>query len=313
LKAELPQLAPTWQREIELPPVEALGAPERFKPHPDRPQFQLGFLARMIFSCLVDADYIDTELFYKNVSGERNLRDGRCPGLVEVREKLDQYLCRFEADTPVNELRAEILQRVRGNALREPGLFCLTVPTGGGKTLSSLAFALDHAIQHGFRRVIYVIPFTSIVEQNAAVFREAFGELGELAVLEHHSGFLDDDRHSPEARDKLRLAMENWDAPGQTGQSFNLYDRTSKRWHQTWVDSNGGLHEYWGGLKDGNMVFMGQVPLPPGARFAGRHTVRLTFFPLGADRVRQFSEALGPDGTWSVSYDLIYTRRAKTP
>lgn len=213
LKAELPQLAPTWQREIELPPVEALGAPERFKPHPDRPQFQLGFLARMIFSCLVDADYIDTELFYKNVSGERNLRDGRYPELVELRGRLDQYFCRFEADTPVNELRAEILQRVRGNALREPGLFSLTVPTGGGKTLASLAFALDHAIQHGLRRVIYVIPFTSIVEQNAAVFREAFGELGELAVLEHHSAFFDDNKNSPEARDKLKLAMENWDAP----------------------------------------------------------------------------------------------------
>ncbi len=110
------------------------------------------------------------------------------------------------------------------------------------------------------------------------------------------------------------VLIENWDdGQGGTGQSFNLYDRVRQQWHQTWVDSTGGLHEYWGGLKGGNMVFMGEVPLPPSARFAGRHTVRLTFFPLGADKVRQFSEALGPDGTWSVSYDLIYTRRAKTP
>lgn len=109
------------------------------------------------------------------------------------------------------------------------------------------------------------------------------------------------------------VLIENWDdRQGGTGQSFNLYDRVRKQWHQTWVDSTGGLHEYWGERKDGNMVFMGQVPLPPGARFAGRRTVRLTFFPLGADQVRQFSEALGPDGMWSVSYDLIYTRRAKT-
>jgi hypothetical protein len=107
------------------------------------------------------------------------------------------------------------------------------------------------------------------------------------------------------------VLIENWSAPGQTGQSFNLYDRTSKRWHQTWVDSGGGRHEYWGELKDGNMVFAGEIPLGPGSRFAGRRVVRLTFFPMGPDKVRQFSEALNMDGTWSVNYDLIYTRRAK--
>lgn len=106
------------------------------------------------------------------------------------------------------------------------------------------------------------------------------------------------------------VLIENWVATGQTGQSFNIYDRASKRWHQTWVDSGGGLHEYWGELKDGNMVFMGEVPLGPGSRFAGRRVVRLTFFPMGPDTVRQFSEALNMDGTWSVNYDLIYTRRA---
>jgi len=106
------------------------------------------------------------------------------------------------------------------------------------------------------------------------------------------------------------VLIENWDAPGQTGQSFNLYDRASKRWHQTWVDSGGGLHEYWGELKDGNMVFAGEVPLGPASKFAGRRVVRLTFFPMGPDKVRQFSEALNMDGTWSVNYDLIYTRRA---
>jgi CRISPR-associated endonuclease/helicase Cas3 len=212
-KSELPELLPDWQQEIELPPAGALKPPAKFKPHPDRQQFQLGFLARMIFSCLVDADFVDTEAFYKKVSGERNYRDGRYPELSELRAKLNQYLQQFKADTPVNELRAEILRQVRGNAALEPGLFSLTVPTGGGKTLASLAFALDHAIRHGLRRVIYVIPFTSIVEQNAAVFREAFGELGEDAVLEHHSAFFDDSGKSPEARDKLKLAMENWDAP----------------------------------------------------------------------------------------------------
>jgi hypothetical protein len=109
------------------------------------------------------------------------------------------------------------------------------------------------------------------------------------------------------------VIVENWDDRiGGTGQSFNVYDRTRQRWQQTWVDSNGGLHEYWGGLKDGNMVFVGEVPLPASVPFRGKRTVRLTFFPLGPDKVRQFSEALNADGTWSASYDLIYTRRPNT-
>jgi uncharacterized protein DUF1579 len=109
------------------------------------------------------------------------------------------------------------------------------------------------------------------------------------------------------------VITENWDdRQGFTGRSVNVYDRMTKRWHQTWVDSTGGLHEYWGELKDGNMVFVGDVSLGPASRVAGRRTVRMTFFPLGPDKVRQFSESLSPDGTWSINYDLIYTRRAKT-
>jgi hypothetical protein len=109
------------------------------------------------------------------------------------------------------------------------------------------------------------------------------------------------------------VIVENWD-PGQggTGQSFNIYDRVSRRWHQTWVDSGGGLHQYWGELQDGSMVLLGEVPLPPAATFQGRRTVRVTFTPMGADKLRQFSESLNIDGTWSQNYDLIYTRRART-
>lgn len=108
------------------------------------------------------------------------------------------------------------------------------------------------------------------------------------------------------------VLIENWDDKvGGTGQSFNVYDRVRRRWHQTWVDSTGGLHQYEGELKDGNMVFIGEVPLPPASRFQGRRTVRLSFIPMGPDKVRQFSESLNSDGTWSVNYDLIYTRRAK--
>nr|WP_256438115.1 CRISPR-associated helicase Cas3' [Thiomicrorhabdus sp. 6S3-12] len=117
----------------------------------------------------------------------------------------------------VNQLRKEILHTARLKAKLPPGLFTLTVPTGGGKTLSSMAFALDHALAHDMRRVIYVIPFTSIIEQNAKVFREAFGDLGDSSVLEHHSNFDDrkigDKEGVEETRDKLKLAMENWDMP----------------------------------------------------------------------------------------------------
>ena len=108
------------------------------------------------------------------------------------------------------------------------------------------------------------------------------------------------------------VVIENWDdGIGGTGQSFNLYDRVSQQWHQTWVDSNGGLHKYWGGVKDGNMVLVGEVPLPPAARVQGRRTLRVTFIPMGPDKMRQFSESLNSDGTWTANYDLTYTRRAK--
>ncbi len=206
----LPRLLEAWRVEIVLP--ERLQPPP-LKARPERGFFQWAFLGRMLFSCLVDADYLDTEAFYHRVEGRDSLRRQARPSLVELRAALDRHLAEFKGDTPVNRLRGEILAGVRGKASEQPGLFSLTVPTGGGKTLASLAFALDHALAHGLRRVIYVIPFTSIVEQNAAVFRHALGALGEEAVLEHHSAFVDDRRQTLEAKKKLGLAMENWDAP----------------------------------------------------------------------------------------------------
>lgn len=213
----LPPLRGEWQREIVLPEKKALSLPP-IKPHsPERGGFQLAFLVRMLFSCLVDADFLDTEAYYDGLAGKSSARDAPVPHLRALYDRLNAYMAGFTADTEVNRIRAEILGHVRRQAAHEPGLFSLTVPTGGGKTLASLAFALDHAIRHGLRRVIFVIPFTSIVEQNAAVFRQALGPLGEAAVLEHHSAFVaQPPRNEPEhfqAREKLRLAMENWDAP----------------------------------------------------------------------------------------------------
>lgn len=217
----LPPLKDDWQHEIALPEQVT---PPKLVPQNGRGMFQFAFFARMLFSCLVDADYLDTESFYDRVAlpGQPNDRSASralaSPSLESLRERLDTYLSGFDADSHVNRVRAEILAHTRKAATHAPGLFSLTVPTGGGKTLASLAFALDHAIAHGLRRVIFVIPFTSIVEQNAAVFRTALGDLGEAAVLEHHSAFVAaqlprSDAERYQAKEKLRLAMENWDAP----------------------------------------------------------------------------------------------------
>lgn len=210
-RSTLPTLLPDWQGEIDLPDSVAL--PERFIPVKHRLGFQFSLLTRMIFSCLVDADFIDTDNFYRRIEDKLPREENVGPSLVALRERLDAHLAGKPKEGGINPLRTDILAHVRGKAGESPGLFSLTVPTGGGKTLTSLAFALDHAIAHGLRRVIYVIPFTSIIEQTAAVFRKAFGELGEDAVLEHHSAFFDDPKSEPQSVEKRKLAMENWDAP----------------------------------------------------------------------------------------------------
>lgn len=177
-----------------------------FRVDSDRFGFQLQFFVRMLFSCLVDADYLDTEAcLNKEKAGWRT----GYPELKVLREcfwkRFDALRERADPALNVNQQRERVLQDCRDAALNEAGLYSLTVPTGGGKTLSSLAFALEHAKTHGKRRIIYVIPFTSIIEQNATVFRDM---LGDDVVLEHHCNFI------PDQSDwKTRLASENWDAP----------------------------------------------------------------------------------------------------
>lgn len=161
---------------------------------------------RILFSCLVDADFLDTERY---MAPERfELRDS-LPKLQELLPVFDQYMADLSAKAPpseVNRLRAAILGQCQAKAMEAPGLFSLTVPTGGGKTLSSMAFALEHAKAHGKRRIIYVIPYTSIIEQTADIFRGIFGE----AVIEHHSNAEADPEQETS---QSRLACENWDAP----------------------------------------------------------------------------------------------------
>lgn len=170
-------------------------------------ELSLSIWIRMLFSCLVDADCLDAESF---INPEKaNLRVGY-PMLTDLIPLFEEYMTRKTAEssnTRVNRIRSEVLQACRNRADDSPGLFTLTVPTGGGKTLSSMAFALRHAVAHNKRRIIYVIPYTSIIEQTADQFRDIFGDV----VLEHHSNLDVADVSREDTRN--RLACENWDAP----------------------------------------------------------------------------------------------------
>ncbi len=184
----------------------------RFVAENIRTPFVPALFTRMIFSALVDADFLATEAF---MSSDRAVLR-RKPGatlLPKLLELLERRIAEFPApENEVDRARVHVHAECASAAEKSPGLFSLTVPTGGGKTLSSLGFALRHAIKYGQRRVIYVIPFTSIIEQNAAVFDDVFQTLTESEpdpiVLQHHSNL------SPEEEtERTRLAAENWDAP----------------------------------------------------------------------------------------------------
>lgn len=199
LEKELPEIKfplkePEFEKNLPFKIIDA----QRFG-------FHLQFFVRMVFSCLVDADFLDTE-----AALDKNRSQWRAsyPSLNDLHGRFWQIFNNMRAKvdhTNVNLQREIVLNDCLATAQHNPGMFSLTVPTGGGKTLSSLAFALEHAKKFNKRRIIYVIPFTSIIEQNASVFRKV---LGEDAVLEHHCNFIPDDSDW-----KTRLASENWDAP----------------------------------------------------------------------------------------------------
>lgn len=180
-----------------------------------RDKYAAHFYTRMLFSCLVDADFLNTEAFMKDEAPPRGGGDniGR---LLELHDKYAQEHFSAKPGAAVNAInkkRSEILRECRASGECPQGLYTLTVPTGGGKTIASLAFALSHAVANKKRRVIYVVPYTSIIEQSASVFSDI---LGSDNVLEHHShvDYTDDsmDAENLPAMRK-RLAAENWDAP----------------------------------------------------------------------------------------------------
>lgn len=198
----------SYQLEIELPKSPQI---KRLIPViPDKPFFTISFLIRMIYSCLVDADFLDTEGYMTDNTVIRQTGDD----ISTLNRRLNHYLKRYEGQNGIiNQKRKEILDRCIEAADEMPGLYSLTVPTGGGKTLSSLAFGLKHALKNGMNRIIYVIPYTSIIEQNASVFKKA---LSEENVLEHHSSYSFENISGNDENDinlKMKYASENWDVP----------------------------------------------------------------------------------------------------
>jgi CRISPR-associated endonuclease/helicase Cas3 len=225
LDSRLAKTVEPWQHGLDRIPALAAPPPtaslqNAFARHDP---FPLAFFVRMLLSCLADSDFLDTETF-------------RDPGWAaqrpsypaDILQRMEEFLCTYidglrPIDTPVNRRRREVRTACVEAAGQPPGLFSLTVPTGGGKTLSSLAFALRHAVLHKLDRIVYVVPFTSIIEQNAAEFRRVVqplaDDLGLDLVIEHHC-----DVDVGTETVASRLAAENWDAPLVVTTSVQFYE-----------------------------------------------------------------------------------------
>ena len=201
LRAEqggIPDYRKNWNGHIALPQ-------DYFRP--SGRGFATAFYIRMLYSCLVDADYIDTETFMNGDAGRGNYEP-----LSALCDKLTAYISKWNNPTrEIDILRQKILNSCIEKASAPRGIFSLTVPTGGGKTVASMAFALNHAAANSMKRIIYVIPYTSIIEQNAKVFRDI---LGQENVVEHHSSVSYElSENADELEYRSALATENWDAP----------------------------------------------------------------------------------------------------
>ena len=223
--------------------LPGFGAPEdpgKLLDDPPHDEWQYEFLLRMVFSALVDADFIDTESHFDPEAAEARNGGNTTPSEMWEMLQRDQS-SRFGLDeevTDVNRVRAEVYEACV-NAARSPrGIFRLSVPTGGGKTRSGMAFALRHAVEHGMDRVIVAAPYTSIIDQTARVYRDIFGD---GVVLEHHSAVQRDREHEDpseaerqhEQRLRARLAAQNWDAPLIVTTTVQIFqslfaDRTSR-------------------------------------------------------------------------------------
>ncbi|MEW6635679.1 MAG: CRISPR-associated helicase Cas3' [Actinomycetota bacterium] len=211
------------------------GDPGALISDPPRDPFQMEFFLRMVFSALVDADFLDTETHFDPDISRFRGAELTPADLWPVLEKDQERLISNADPTPVNAVRREVYAACLQAAELPQGVFRLSVPTGGGKTRSGLAFALKHAICRGLDRVIYAVPYTSIIEQTASEFRRIFADLGDGAVLEHHSAVTDERRTDRatdpeeaerlhETRTRARLAAQNWDAPLVVTTTVQLFE-----------------------------------------------------------------------------------------
>ena len=203
-----------WKTEVTLPPVKPFNMREF------NTGFRLSFYIRMLFSCLVDADFIDTETFMDGALAPR----GNYDALPALLDRLETYIAPwYPPKTELNRKRCAILDacKASGNTAA-PGVYTLTVPTGGGKTTAAMAFALTAAVQNCMSRVIYAAPYTSIIDQNADTFEKIFGTEN---VIEHHSSaeYLFSESPNPAEYRKM-LAAENWDAPVIATTTVQLFE-----------------------------------------------------------------------------------------
>lgn len=203
-----PEILRASSAEIDLPAWVSRGSDGDYA-------LALDLFVRLLFSALCDADFLDTEAFYRG--DDEPARSGFA-SLPELRMKLEVYLDHKAraGSGPVHEVRQDVRRACVDAAELKPGAFSLTVPTGGGKTLAAMAFALRHAEKHGLHRVIVAIPFTSIIEQTAEEYRQVFGKNN---VVEYHSAI-------DFAKETLRnrLASENWDAPVVVTTTVQLFE-----------------------------------------------------------------------------------------
>lgn len=181
---------------------------------------QIFFLTKFIFSCLVDADRTDTRQFEEK---RKEVQDSQFGSLfASYYQKLMNKLISFKkgkkGNEQINKLRQELSEQCDSFADKPSGIYTLSIPTGGGKTLASLRYALKHAQKFDKQRIIYVVPFTTIIEQNAEEIRKILED--DIHLLEHHSNVIDDEEENDELldglitkREKLKLARDNWDSP----------------------------------------------------------------------------------------------------
>lgn len=189
-------------------------------------QSDFNHVIRMLFSCLADADFLDTERF---MDADSFAQRGNSMPLQQLQSKLDDYLLRLRQDardTELNRIRDDIQNICRGKAEELPGFYSLTVPTGGGKTLASLIWAMNHAVRYGKKRIIIAIPYTSIIVQTADILRTIFGDDN---VLEHHSladcnEETEKETHEGKYSTEKRLATENWDYPIVVTTNVRLFE-----------------------------------------------------------------------------------------